>query len=131
MSMDVIGDFLTIIRNGVMVSKRTIEAPYSRLKEQVAHILKEEGFIRDFKVEEYEETKKRLTLFLKYVQGESVIHEIERISTPGRRTYRGAQVFKPVIGGLGISIVTTNKGVMTNKQARKLGVGGEVLCTVW
>ncbi len=97
----------------------------------IAQILKEEGFIRDYSIEELENNKKSLSVLLKYVDGESVIHEIQRVSKPGRRYDRGHQGFKPVIGGLGISIVTTNKGVMTNKKARQQGVGGEVLCTVW
>lgn len=75
--------------------------------------------------------EKQLMFFLKYVNGESVIHEISRKSTPGRRVYRGAQAIEPVIGGLGLSILSTNQGVMTHKEARKQSVGGEVLCTVW
>lgn len=132
MSIDSIGDFLTIIRNGVAVSKRTVKAPYSRLKFEIAQILKDEGFIRDLVVEEEQDAPhKSLTIFLKYVKGESVIHEINRVSTPGRRTYVGHAAYKPVIGGLGISIVTTNQGVMSTKQARQRSLGGEVLCSVW
>jgi small subunit ribosomal protein S8 len=131
MSIDSIGDFLTIIRNGVMASKRQVVAPYSRLKEEVARILKHEGFIKDALVEDLGSNKKQIKIVLKYVGGESVIHEIDRVSTPGRRSYSSHALLKPVIGNLGISILTTNKGVMTNKQARQQGVGGEVLCTVW
>ncbi len=131
MSIDSIGDFLTIIRNGIMVSKKTVKAPHSTLKLEIAQILKSEGFIRDFVVEELDAAKKEITIFLKYVKGESVIHEITRISTPGRRNYVGHSGYKPVIGGLGLSIVTTNQGVMSSKQARQRGVGGEVLCSVW
>lgn len=130
MSVDSIGDFLTIVRNGVLASKRSIVSPYSRLKHEIALILKDEGFIKEVSIEDVE-GKKQLHILLKYVQGESVIHEITRISTPGRRAYAGHKIFKPVIGGLGVSIITTNKGVMTHKQARQQGVGGEVLCTVW
>lgn len=130
MSVDSIGDFLTIIRNGVLSSKRTVEAPYSQLKFEIARILKDEGFIRDVTVAE-QDNKKRLSLALKYVDGESVIHEIDRVSKPGRRAYAAHNAIKPVIGKLGISIVTTNQGVMTSKGARSRGVGGEVLCTVW
>jgi small subunit ribosomal protein S8 len=130
MSVDSIGDFLTIIRNGVLSSKRSIVAPYSRLKFEIAQILKDEGFIKDAVVEE-DDNKKYVKVFLKYVRGESVIHEITRKSTPGLRKYVGHDSIKPVIGGLGISIVTTNQGVMTNKQARARNVGGELLCTVW
>ena len=131
MSIDTIGDFLTIIRNGVFASKRSVVAPYSTIKFEIAQLLKDEGFIRDYVVEELENNKKQLTIVLKYVQGESVIHEITRVSTPGRRAYVGHGSVKPVIGGLGITILTTNQGVMTNKLARERGVGGELLCTVW
>lgn len=126
MSIDTVGDFLTIIRNGVMVAKPWIHAPYSKLKHDVALLLKEEGFVRDVIAED-----RQIKIILKYVDGESVIHEIERISTPGRRVYKGGGNLKPVIGGLGISVVTTNKGIMTDKKAKVLGVGGEVICTVW
>lgn len=131
MSVDSVGNFLTIIRNGVMVSKPYIIAPFSKIRFTLAHILKDEGFIKDFAVLEDEEGKKSLKLFLKYVDGESVIHEITRISTPGRRLYSGISNVKPVIGGLGVSILTTDKGILTHKQAKKLGVGGEVICTIW
>ncbi len=131
MSMDTVGDFLTIIRNGIMVSKKSVKAPYSRLKFEIAHILKDEGFIKEVVVEELDAVKKQITIILKYVKGESVIHEIKRISTPGRRAYVGHAAYKPVIGGLGLAIVTTNQGVMSSKQARQRGVGGEVLCSVW
>lgn len=131
MSVDSIGDFLTIIRNGIMVSKRSVKAPHSLLKLKIAQILKDEGFIKDVVVDELDAAKKEITIFLKYVKGESVIHEITRMSTPGRRMYVGHSSYKPVIGGLGLSIVTTNQGIMSTKQARQRGVGGEVLCSVW
>lgn len=130
MSIDVIGDFLTIIRNGLMSSKLIVTAPYSQIKAELAAILKDEGFIKDFTVIE-DDGKKSVKVFLKYVGGESVIHEIKRISTPGRRSYKGAANIKPVIGGLGLSILTTSKGIISHKKAKELGVGGEVLCTVW
>lgn len=131
MSMDTVGDFLTIIRNGIMVSKKTVNAPYSRLKDQIAQILEKEGFIKDIIIEENEQGHKQLTLVLKYVGGESVIHEIKRISRPGRRVYSSIAHVAPVIGGLGISILTTNCGIITNKKAKQLCVGGEILCSVW
>jgi small subunit ribosomal protein S8 len=131
MSIDTIGDFLTVIRNGVLAIKREVSVPYSRLKHQIADLLKSEGFIKDVVVEENENKHKQLRILLKYAEGESVIHEITRISTPGLRHYAGADSIKPVIGGLGISILTTSRGLMTNKKARELGVGGEVICTVW
>ncbi len=131
MSVDAVGNFLTIIRNGVMVGKREVTAPYSRLKHEIAKVLLDEGFIRHVNVIDLDATKKNLVIGLKYVKGESVIHEIDRVSTPGLRQYYGFGSMKPVIGNLGISIVTTNRGVMSNKKARSLSVGGELLCTVW
>ncbi len=128
--MDVIGDFLTIIRNGIAVSKLSVLIPYSKLKNSILLILKDEGFIRDFNIEG-DGVKKNLRIFLKYVDGESVIHEISRVSKPGRRMYRGFKDLKPVIGGLGLSILTSSIGVITNKQAKSNSVGGEIICTVW
>ena len=131
MSVDTIGNFLTIIRNGIAVSKGRIRAPHSRVNHQIAEILKQEGFIRDFAVEQDDTAAKTLRVDLKYVDGESVIHDLQRISTPGCRVYRGIVNLNPVIGGLGISILTTSKGIMTDKQAKQQMVGGEVICTVW
>ena len=128
--MDVIGDFLTIIRNGIAVSKLSVLIPYSKLKNSILLILKDEGFIRDFNIQG-DGVKKNLRIFLKYVDGESVIHEISRVSKPGRRMYRGFKDLKPVIGGLGLSILTSSIGVITNKQAKSNSVGGEIICTVW
>lgn len=130
MSLDTIGNFLTVIRNGVKVARFAVETPFSKINHQIALILKDEGFIRDIVVEG-EDHNKKLRLLLKYVDGESVIHEIVRVSTPGRRAYKGIASLQPVIGNLGISILTTNQGVISNKKAEKLGVGGEVICTVW
>ncbi len=130
MSIDTIGDFLTIIRNGIMRSKFTVEIPYSNLRLELSKILKEEGFINDFVVEG-DSLKRKLKIYLRYVDGESAIHEIKRESTPGRRLYARVNELKPVIGGLGVAILTTNRGIMTNKKAKSLQVGGELLCTVW
>lgn len=130
MSRDMIGDFLTVIRNAVVLGKPNIVVPHSVMRESLANILKNEGFVRDFSVEQ-EGLFKVLNVQLKYFNGESVIHEIKRISKPGKRIYSTSKSFEPVIGGLGISIVSTNKGVMTDKQAKSLSVGGEVICTVW
>jgi small subunit ribosomal protein S8 len=130
MSIDAIGDFLTIIRNGLMSSKVFVIVPYSKVKSEIANILKDEGFIKDVALVE-NDSKKSIKIFLKYVGGESVIHEITRISKPGRRDYKAAKSIKPVIGGLGLSIVTTSKGVVSHKKAKELGIGGEVMCTVW
>lgn len=132
MSVDSIADFITIIRNGVMVSKSSVTAPYSKMRHSIAQILKKEGFIHDFVIINTDsDAKKMLKIVLKYVDGESVIHRIERVSTPGRRVYAGSDAIKPVIGQLGISILTTSRGVIANQEAQKLSVGGEVMCTVW
>jgi len=132
MSFDAIGNFLTIIRNGLMVSKPFVVAPYSKMNFEIAKILKEEGFIKDcVVVNEDNPIEKAIKVFLKYVGNESVIHEVQRVSTPGRRHYSGAQGVKPVIGGLGVSILSTSKGLMTQRKAKELNVGGEVICTVW
>ncbi len=130
MSVDSIGNFLTIIRNAVMVNKPFASAFYSKMKASIAQILKDEGFIKDFVIEE-KENKKYIKIYLKYVDGESAIHEITRVSKPGRRLYEGYKVLKPIKGKLGISILTTNRGIVSDKQAQKFEVGGEVICTVW
>lgn len=130
MSVDSIADFLTIIRNGVMVAKPSVIVPYSVLKYEIARILKEEGFIRDFAVME-EHGKKSLKVHLKYVDGESVIHEIKRVSKPSRRVYKNIANLDRVIGGLGIAILSTSRGVITDKQARARHVGGELICEIW
>jgi len=130
MSIDTIGDFLTVIRNGLMVGKRSVVVPCSNEKEAIAKTLKEEGFIKDYKKEQ-EGVKASLTVMLKYVSGEPVIHEVLRVSTPGRRHYENSNGITAVTGGLGISILSTSKGVMSDRQAKKLGVGGEVICHVW
>ncbi|HBR71154.1 TPA: 30S ribosomal protein S8 [Candidatus Dependentiae bacterium] len=131
MSQDSIGDFLTIIRNGIMASKAYVLVPFSKLKLDIATLLKNEGFITDVLVEEKESNKKELKVLLKYVDGESVIHELKRVSTPGRRQYKSSFELKPVIGGLGILILTTSHGIMTDKRAKKQAIGGEVICAVW
>ncbi len=130
MSIDAIGNFLTIVRNGIMASKSFVLAPYSGMRLAIAKILKEEGFIRDFLVID-QDNRKAIKVVLKYVDGESVIHELTRCSTPGRRQYVNVGAIKPVIGGLGISILTTNRGVISDRKAKELAVGGEILCTVW
>jgi small subunit ribosomal protein S8 len=132
MSVDSIADFITIIRNGVMVSKSFVTAPYSKMRYSIAQILKNEGFIHDFVIINTDsDVKKMLKIVLKYVDGESVIHAIQRVSKPGRRVYVGSQKIKPVIGQLGISILTTSRGVIANQKAERLSAGGEVICTVW
>src|SRR3990167_3853959 len=130
MSKDSVSDFLTIIRNGIMRAKPFVVAPCSNIEINLLEILKNEGFIKDFSVIDLPKNKRNLKVFLKYTDGESVIHDLQRISKPGRRFYAGFEELKPVIGGLGISILSTSKGLMTNKQAKDLGIGGEILCTV-
>lgn len=129
-STDPIADMLTRIRNGLHARHQRADMPASKLKIEVARILKEEGYIVNFKVAE--EGKKRvLKVFLRYdTDGESVITNIDRVSKPGRRVYIGATEIPKVLGGLGINILTTPRGVMTGKTARKSRVGGELLCTV-
>ena len=132
MSMtDPIADMLTRIRNGITSRHDRVELPSSKLKVEVAKILKSEGFISNFKVVE-EGVQPTLRLYLKYSDdGEPVIHGIERISRPGRRVYRGKEAIPQVLGGLGLAIVSTSKGVLSGHDAVKSGVGGEVLCQVW
>ena len=132
MSIDILGNFLTIIRNGISRSKDSVTTSYSKLKYDLALILQEEGFIVGIEVcNEDDVVNKQLKIFLKYVNNESVIHEITRVSKPSRRVYAGIGNMKPVVGGLGVSVLTTNKGLLTDKTAKKMRVGGEIICTVW
>jgi small subunit ribosomal protein S8 len=134
MSMtDPIADMLTRIRNGITSRHDRIELPTSKLKVEVARILKSEGFISNFKeVKEDGKPQGSLRIYLKYSSdGEPVIHGIERISRPGRRVYRGKEEIPKVLGGLGLAIVSTSKGVLSGTEAARQGVGGEVLCQVW
>jgi len=131
MSVDSVGNFLTIIRNGVLVAKPFVIAPFSRQRQAIARILKDEEFIKDVAEQTDDTGKKQLKIYLKYVDGESVIHEIKRISKPGKRTYAHVKGIKPVIGGLGLSILSTDRGLVSHKEAKKLCVGGEVICSVW
>src|SRR5438270_7239327 len=128
---DPVADFITRIRNAQRARHQKLDVPASRLKLEIARILKEEGFIANFKSAD-EEGKKVLRVYLKYgPNNESVINTINRISRPGCRVYVGRNDIGRVLGGLGINILTTPKGVMTGRQARKEGVGGEVLCEVY
>ena len=131
MSMqDPLSDMLTRIRNAQMAGKATVEMPGSKLKKAVANVLKEEGYIGNVSTSE-EEVKPRLAIELKYYQGKPVIAEIDRISRPGLRSYARKDEMPSVRGGLGVAIISTSKGVMTDRAARAAGVGGEVLCTVF
>jgi small subunit ribosomal protein S8 len=133
MSMtDPIADLLTRIRNGIQAHHDRVELPSSKLKVEIARILKSEGFISNFKLVDENKTQGVLRIYLKYSEdGEPVIHGIERISRPGRRVYRNKQEIPRVLGGLGLAIVSTSKGVLAGHDAVKNGVGGEVLCQVW
>ena len=135
---DPISDMLTRIRNAVTAKRTRVDLPASKLKAEIARILQDEGYIQGFSlVEEPAEKAGRqprqlIRLFLKYgPRGEKVISGIERISRPRRRVYLGVEDVPTVLGGLGTSILTTSRGVMTGRAARKAGVGGEVLCNVW
>jgi len=131
MSMqDPLSDMLTRIRNAQMAGKTGVEMPGSKLKAAVAKVLKDEGYIADFNASN-DTGKPRLAIELKYYQGKPVIAEIDRISRPGLRNYSGKDELPSVRGGLGVAIVSTSKGVMTDRAARAAGVGGEVLCTVF
>jgi small subunit ribosomal protein S8 len=120
---------LTRIRNAQMVEKLSVSLPSSKLKQAIAAVLKEEGYIDDFKVNG-EGGKPTLEIALKYYAGRPVIERIERVSRRGLRIYRGSKAIPQVMNGLGVAIVTTPKGVMTDRKARAAGVGGEVLCYV-
>jgi small subunit ribosomal protein S8 len=126
---DPISDMLTYIRNGQARNKRDVNMPTSKLKVAVANVLKQEGYITDFSVSD-DEVKKTLTVELKYFEGKPVIDTLKRVSRPSLRTYRAKDELPTVLNGLGIAIVSTPNGVMTDKSARKQGVGGEVLCVV-
>jgi small subunit ribosomal protein S8 len=129
MSMsDPIADMLTRIRNAQSVDKTAVTMPSSKLKVAIAQVLKDEGYIDDYAVKG--EQKAELEIALKYYAGRPVIERIERVSRPGLRIYRGRHEIPNVMNGLGVAIVTTPKGVMTDRKARAAGIGGEVLCYV-
>ncbi|MDP1652827.1 MAG: 30S ribosomal protein S8 [Rhodocyclaceae bacterium] len=130
MSMtDPVADMLTRIRNGQMAEKLGVSMPSSKLKEAIARVLMDEGYIENFAVRK-DGAKAELDIELKYYAGRPVIERIERVSRPGLRVYRGKQDFPKVMNGLGIAIVSTPRGVMTDRKARSANVGGEVLCIV-
>lgn len=130
MSMqDPIADFLTRIRNAIMVDSESVTIPHSKIKEALCRVLEAEGYIEGFSVEG--EQKPQLTVALKYFEGVPVIEELQRISRPGLRTYKTYDSLPLVRGGLGIAIVSTNQGLMTDHAARRAGIGGEVLCTIF
>jgi len=126
---DPIADMLTRIRNAQSVNKLTVSMPASKLKGAIANVLKDEGYIEDFAVQA-NDGKPVLNISLKYYAGRPVIEKIERVSKPGLRIYKGSQNIPKVMNGLGVTIVSTSKGVMTDRKAQAAGVGGEVLCVV-
>jgi len=131
MSMsDPIADLLTRIRNAQAMSKPSVSMPASKMKIAVAEVMKAEGYIEDVVSVEGENNKRTMEVKLKYFQGKPVIASLKRVSRPGLRRYRGVGDLPTVLGGLGIAIVTTSSGVMTDKQARAAGIGGEVVCVV-
>ena len=134
MVTDTISDILTRIRNANMVKHQIVQVPLSRMSKSIAQILKEEGFIEDFEVFDTElENRSHLLISLKYKGRlrEPVICKMERISKPGLRVYSNAKKMPKILGGFGTAIVSTSRGLMTDHQARKEGVGGELLCYIW
>jgi len=126
---DPIADMLTRIRNGQKARKVSVSMPASKSKEAIASVLKDEGYIVDYKVDG-DAAEKQLTIELKYFKGAPVIEKIQRTSRPGLRIYRGKEELPKVLGGLGVAIVSTSAGVMSDRQAREKGIGGEVLCII-
>jgi small subunit ribosomal protein S8 len=128
---DPVADLLTRIRNAISARQQKLDVPASKLKSEIARILKEEGYLSNFKTTE-EAGQRVLRLYLKYgTNNDAAITNVSRVSRPGCRVYVGHTEIPRVLGGLGINILTTPKGVMTGRQARKTGVGGEILCEVW
>ena len=128
---DPLSDMLTRIRNGLQARKSVIGSPASKLRENVLDVLKREGYIRDYERRDLSDGKSELSIELKYFEGSPVIKTIQRVSRPGRRVYSGIKELPRVSGGLGISILSTPRGVMSDNEARAANVGGEVLCNVF
>lgn len=127
---DPIADMLTRIRNANIAKHSQVLVPFSKIKESIANILRNEGYIAEYEIKE-EGAHKNILITLKTVDGEQVIKGLKRISKPGRRVYSSVEQLPKVLGGLGIAIVTTPKGVLTDRECRKQSVGGEVLCYIW
>jgi small subunit ribosomal protein S8 len=127
---DPIADMLTRIRNAIRIKAEKVDIPISKLKLEIAKILKEEGFIRAYKILK-DRKQGILRVIPKYVDGESVTSGLKRVSKPGRRVYVGSKEVPAVMGGLGVAIITTSKGILSDKVCRREGVGGEVICHVW
>ena len=129
--VDPIGDMLTRIRNGQMRSLNSVDIPSSNFRQNILKILKNEGYIKDYYIEKSENNKTQLKINLKYYEGNPVIKEIKRISKPGRRVYSRAKSIPKVMNGLGLAILSTPKGVMSDTEARKNNIGGEIICRVF
>lgn len=127
---DPIADMLTRIRNASRIHKHEVRIPHSKLKEQIAQVLHQEGYITSFQVDE-ENHRKEIVIVLKYVRNQPAISSLKRISKTGRRVYTGKEDIPTILNGLGIAIISTSQGLMTNIQARKAGVGGEILCEIY
>jgi len=131
MSMtDPIADMFVRIKNGQAAAKRTVKMPASTIKLAIANLLKAEGYVTDVAVRELPSNKKEIEIALKYYEGKPAIDRLQRVSKPGLRQYRGKSDLPKVLGGLGVSIVSTSAGIMTDAQARAKGLGGEVICLV-
>ena len=128
---DTLGDMLTRIRNGQTTNKKVVDAPASRFRKNVLEVLKREGFIRNFEEKEMRPGINFFQIELKYYNGKPVISEIKRVSKPGRRVYSSIKNLQKTYNGLGISILSTPRGVMSDNEAREANVGGEVLCTIY
>jgi small subunit ribosomal protein S8 len=128
---DPVGDMLTRIRNAQMRSRPSVSTPASKLRERVLEVMKEEGYIRGFARVDYQDGKSEIEIELKYFDGKPVIRNLKRISTPGRRVYSSVDDLPTVANGLGVAILSTSKGVMSDSQARRENVGGEVLCSIF
>ena len=127
---DPIGDFLTRIRNGQSARKRFIVSPSSRAREAIAEVLRSEGYIAEYSVADHPGNKRVMTVVLKYYDGKPVIERIERVSTPSLRVYKGKDELPKVLGGLGVAIISTPSGMVSDRQARAAGQGGEIVCVV-
>ena len=130
MLTDPIADMLTRVRNATRIRAEKVDIPISKMKLEIAKILKEEGFIRAYKILK-DRRQGVLRVILKYVDTESVISGLKRVSTPGRRVYAGKKEIPQVMGGLGIAVLTTSKGVLSDRTCRRDGIGGEVICYIW
>ncbi|HHS49846.1 MAG TPA: 30S ribosomal protein S8 [candidate division Zixibacteria bacterium] len=131
MMTDPISDMLTRVRNGIIAGKKTVDMPSSKMRHNIARILTEEKFIRGYKILPTEGPRPELRVYLRYNEGKPVVKGIKRVSKPGKRVYARLEKLPRVRNGLGVAILSTSKGVLTDRQAKMLGVGGEVLCYIW